>query len=58
MAGFFAGEVVLLVAVLVDFLGAALFLTGRFLGDEKSLDVSLYKPQKIATETINSMFRP
>jgi hypothetical protein len=55
VAGFFAGEVVLVVVVLVDFLGAALFLTGCFLGDEKSLDANLYIPQRIAKVTINSM---
>jgi hypothetical protein len=50
-----AGEV-LAVGEYVDFLGAALFLTGCFFGDEKSMDANLYMPQRIAKVIINSMF--
>jgi hypothetical protein len=40
----------------VDFLGAALFLTDCFFGDEKSMDANLYMPHRIAKVIINSMF--
>ncbi len=54
--GFLAG-VVVLVVVEGGFLGPARFLTGRFFGDEKSMDANLYKPQRIANVTINSTLR-
>ena len=50
-----AGEV-LAAGEYVDFLGAVLFLTGCFFGDEKSMDENLYMPQRIAKVIINSMF--
>ena len=52
----FVGDEVLAVVEQVDFLGAALFLTGCFFGDEKSMDANLYMPQRIAKVIINSMF--
>ena len=52
---FFVGEVAPVVVEYVDFLGADLFLTDCFFGDEKRLEASLYTPQRIAKAIINSM---
>ena len=56
MEALFVGEEVLAVVEYVDFLGAALFLTGCFFEDEKSMDANLYIPQRIAKVIISSMF--
>ena len=57
MGAFFVGEAIFEVVVNVVLLGAALFLTGAFLGAENIFEANLYVPQRITTEMINSIFR-